>query len=159
MVKQNMAAEADPLAGGKEMTTQQCSFGKVGDFIKGTYTNKKVVDTQRGKNVLYELKVIIGTYHEIDPETKKGVDPAKEVVAGGFYTVWGGKQAIDDLFARSKLGDIVALQFKDSVPSKTKGNSPFKIFKTLTFGRDPEYFGQDSTSELEETANEVFSKE
>ncbi len=58
--------------------------------------------------------------------------------------VWGGKQAIDDLFARSKLGDIVGIQFKEEMESKTKGNAPFKVYRCLTFGRDESWFGEDS---------------
>lgn len=137
----------DPLSGGQEMTTQQVGFNQIGDFVKGTYTNKKFVES-KGVN-LYELKGKLGIYHKDDAEVS--------VQPGAFYNVWGGKTAIDDLFSRSKLGDIVAIQFKDESPSKTKGNSPFKIFKTLTFGHDKEYMGEDSdTTTLEDAANEAF---
>ena len=137
--------DKDPLAGGQEMTTQQVSFGKVGDWFKGTYVGKKVVDTARGKNNLYQLKGQLGEFHEMDAD-KKPIEPTKNVEAGSFYTVWGGKQSIDDLFARSQLGDIVAIQFKEEQPSKTKGNSPFKVFRCLHFGKDDSWMGEDAES-------------
>lgn len=136
----------DPLAGGQEMTTQSVTFGKVGDWIKGTYTGKKTVDNPNkpGEKVnLYELKGWLGEYHTVDGK-KNPIEPAAEVQAGSYYVVWGGKQAIDDLFARSKLGDIVGIQFKEEMESKTKGNAPFKVYRCLTFGRDESWFGEDS---------------
>jgi hypothetical protein len=135
----------DPLAGGQEMTTQQVSFGKVGDYIKGTYTAKKLVKTARGDNYIYQLKGQLGEYHEMD-ENKKPVGDAKDIAVGSYYSVWGGKQAIDDLFARAKFGDIVAIQFTEEQPSKTKGNSPFKVFRCLHFGKDDTYMGEDAES-------------
>ena len=117
-------AEQDPLAGGQEMTTQSVTFGKVGDFIKGTYTGKKLVNNPNkpGEQVyLYELKGWLGQYHNVDGK-KNPVDPAVEVESGSYYIIWGGKQTIDDLFGRIKLGDIVGIHFKREDEAKTKGS-------------------------------------
>ena len=140
---------ADPLAGGQEMTTQSVSFGKIGDWIKGTYTNKKLIKNpnKEGMVYLYEVKGVLGQFHNVDGK-KNPIEPVVEVRPGAFYIVWGGKQDIDDLFSRSKFGDIVAIQFKEETQSKTKGNAPFKVLRCLTFGRDPEYMGEDSQSEV-----------
>lgn len=153
MVKQT---SEDPLAGGQEMTTQTVTFGKIGNFIKGTYTGKKTVKNPNKDGVvnLYEVKGMIGHLHNVDGK-KNPIEPGYDVQAGSFYVVWGGKQAVDDLFSRSKLGDIIAIQFKDEQESKTKGNAPFKILKTLTFGADVNWMGEDSQS-LQEAAEVTF---
>lgn len=139
--------EQDPLAGGTEMSTQTVTFGKILDFIKGTYTNVKQVQNpnKEGMVNIYELKGQFGQFHAVDGK-KNPIEPAIEVQSGSYYTIWGGKQAIDDLFARSKFGDLVAIQFKDEQESKTKGNAPFKIFRCLTYGKDPSWMGEDSGS-------------
>ena len=138
-------SEVDPLAGGQEITTKQVTFGKVGDWVKATYVGKKLVDGVNGKVNLYELKGQLGEFHEVDPE-KKPIEPAIQIAVGSYYDVWGGKQAIDDLFARSQFGDIVAIQFKESQPSKTKGYANFKVFRCLHFGKDQEWKGEDADS-------------
>ena len=139
--------EKDPLEGGQEMTTQSVTFGKVGEFIKGTYTGKKMVKNpnKEGDVYLYELKGLIGQFHNVDGK-KNPIEPAVAVQPGAFYVIWGGKQAIDDLFARVRFGEVVAVKFKEEVESKTKGNAPFKVYTTLTFGMDESYMGEDSGS-------------
>jgi hypothetical protein len=127
--------------GGTEVTTQMVGFNVVGDFIRGTYTGKKHVET---KDVtLYEIKGELGQFHTKDDNGKINTDPTL-VEAGAYYQIWGGKNAIDDLFAKSRFGDVVAVQFKLEQPSKTKGYSPFKVFKTLQFGPDASYMGESS---------------
>lgn len=128
--------------GGKEVTSQAVSFGVPGDFIKGTYTSKKYIESK--DNYLYELKGDVGQYHPLD-DTKHPVAEATSVIKGEFYQIWGGKAAIDDLFKKSKFGDIVAVKFEQETPAKTKGNNPFKVFKTMQFGADPDYMGEDSS--------------
>lgn len=129
--------------GGTEVSTKAVSWGKPGDFIKGTFTAQKKVTTRNGENTLFELKGIIGSFHEMDGK-KNPVEPAIAVEAGAYYNVWGGKDVINGLFAKSKLGDIVSIKFESETESKTKGNAPFKSFKTLQFGPDAEYMGQSS---------------
>ncbi len=139
-------SEQDPFAGGKEVSEATVSWGKAGDYLKGTYVGKKLVASKNA--YLYEVKAASGSYHQLD-ELKAVKEPAVVAEPGGFYKVWGrekGKEGvIDDLFAKCKFGEIIAIQFKESQPSKTKGNAPFKLFKAMTFGVDPEYMGEDST--------------
>ena len=129
--------------GGTEVTSQAITFGKPGDFIKGVFTGSKHVDTGLGPTVLFELKGIAGKYHTVDGK-KNPVEPAVDIKAGEFYNVWRGKEGgqIDMLFKKSKLGDIIAIQFKEEIASKTKGYAPFKVFKTLQFGPDPDFMGE-----------------
>lgn len=131
--------------GGVEVTSQAVTFGKPGDFIKGTYTGVKDVKTDLGPTKLYELKGLVGMYHTVDGK-KNPVEPAVKISEGQFYDVWRGREggAIDKLFSRSKLGDIVSIQFKEEQPSKNKGYAPFKVFKTVQYGADPNYAGESS---------------
>lgn len=144
--------------GGTEVTSQAITFGKPLDFIKGTFTGSKDVKTDLGPTKLYELKGIVGSYHTVDAK-KNPVEPAVAVKTGEFYDVWRGREggAIDKLFSRSNLGDIISIQFKEEQPSKNKGYAPFKVFKTIQFGADPEYAGESSSGLLagaEEVPNE-----
>jgi len=132
--------------GGKKVDTQAVTFGKVGDFIKGTYTGKKVVHANGKDTTLYELKGLLGYYHTVDGK-KNPIEPGVNIEEGAYYNVWGGKDTIDGLFAKSRLGDIVAIQLEKEVESKTKGNAPYKVFETLQFGRDENYMGEDSSSQ------------
>lgn len=141
-------AQEDWEKGGQEVTTKMVGFNKPGDFIKGTYTGKKFVISKEVN--LYELKGILGSYHVNDAMGKLLEAPIM-VGASEYYNVWGGKTAIDDLFNKSKFGDIVAIKFHEELPSKTKGNHPFKVFKTLQFGVDPNYMGETAIAQkLEE---------
>jgi len=143
-----MNAQADPLAGGTEVTSQVVPFSVVGDFVRGTYTSKKAVTTQYGPNTVYEIKLAVGLWHNKE-KTKKITGEAGEYVA-----IFGGKNQVDGLFAKSKLGDIVALQLKEEKPTK-KGN-PWKNFLAKTYGADPEYMGEDSSAEGEKVEDESF---
>lgn len=129
---------ADVFAGGQEVKPNQVSFGKIGDFIIGYYTGHKEITTDRGVTKLYELKGILGEYHNVETTSDENgnkqvkVDAnATKVEAGDYFNVWGGKDAIDSLFAKSKLGQKVGVRFEEAIPSKKKGNSPFKVFKTV----------------------------
>lgn len=143
---------------GVEVASQAVTFGKPGDFIKGTYTGSKNVNTNLGPTVLYELKGDVGVYHNVDSK-KNPVEPAVSVVKGVFYNVWRGKEGstISDLFKKAKLGDIVAIQFKEEKESKTKGYAPFKVMKVMQFGKDPEYMGEsaEAVGQVFEGAEEV----
>lgn len=138
-------------SGGKEVASQTVTFGKVGDFIKGTYCGVKIINTTNGDTPLYEIKAIVGNYHTVD-DKKNPVDPAVLVEEGAYYNIWGslkptsGANAITSLFEKSKLGDIVAVKLESEPPSKTKGNAPFKKYKTMQFGPDANYMGEDSSS-------------
>ena len=110
-------AEQDPFAGGKEVTTKMVGFNKPGDFVKGVYTGKKHIDS---KDVnLYELKAIVGTFHQLD-NSKKLIETPISISEGEFVSVWGGKTSIDDLFAKSKFGEIVAIKFEAKSQAKLK---------------------------------------
>lgn len=136
--------------GGQDVDTQQVGFNVIGDFIKGTYTGKKWVESK--EQFLYELKGIVGTFHVMD-DNKKVVEKPVTVAPGAYYNIWGkpkGREGnVDALFKKSAFGDIVAVQFKEETPATKKGNHPFKIFKTKAFGRDKDYMGEDASAVAE----------
>jgi len=129
---------SDVFEGAQEIAPSQVSFGKVGDYVIGYYQGHKVITTSNGDSKLYELKGIQGEFHVTtngdDGNGNKVTTVAKEptkISVGDFYTVWGGKSKIDDLFAKAKLGQKVGVRFEAAIPSKTKGHSAFKDFKTV----------------------------
>jgi hypothetical protein len=128
----------DPFLGAREVTPSQVSFSKIGDYIIGYFNGSKDVIANDKAVKIYELKGIQGEFHTstttIDDNGNKSITVDKDAIKVGeneFYTVWGGKSAIDDLFKKAKLGQKVGIRFERSIPSKTKGNAPFKEFKTV----------------------------
>lgn len=129
---------SDAFDGAQEIAPSQVSFGKKGDYIIGYFTGSKDITTNNGDTKLYELKGIQGEFHVSsstnDENGNKVVTIAKEptvIAAGDYYSVWGGKSAVDDLFKKVKIGQKVGVRFEDAIPSKKKGNSPFKVMKTV----------------------------
>lgn len=129
---------ADVFDGAQEIAPSQVSFGKKGDYIIGYFTGSKEVTTNNGDTKLYELKGIQGEFHVSSSSNDDNgnkittvADKATPVVVGDFYSIWGGKSAIDDLFKKVRLGQKVGVRFEEALPSKKKGNSPFKVMKTV----------------------------
>lgn len=141
---------ADAFEGAKVLKPNRVTWGKVGNYIIGYYYGSKVVDTNNGKATIYELKGLMGEYNELETtddgngnKLTKVLEPAIAVEAGDFYNLFGGKDTIDSLFKKSKLGQKVGLRFTKATPSKTKGNSPFKTIETAMWDEvDPEFMGQ-----------------
>lgn len=128
----------DPFEGGQEVAPSQVSFGKIGDYIIGYFSGSKDITTDRGITKLYELKGVQGEFHvttnKDDGNGNKIVEVAKDatpITKDDFFNVWGGKDAIDDMFKKAKIGQKVGVRFEEAIPSKKKGNSAFKVFKTV----------------------------
>lgn len=128
----------DPFEGGQDVKPNQVSFGKKGDFIIGFYSGKKDIQTDRGTTYLYEVIGEQGHYHNSETtqddngnKVVKVDEKPTPVEKGEYYTVWGGKDAIDDLFKKASVHQKVGIRFEDAIPSKKKGNSPFKVMKTV----------------------------
>lgn len=129
---------SDPFAGGQDVKPNQVSFGKKGDFIIGYYSDKKDIQTDRGTTYLYQLVGIEGAFHNTETTSDENgnkvikVDEKPTTVnKGEYYSVWGGKDAIDDLFKKASQYQKVGIRFEDAIPSKKKGNSPFKVMKAV----------------------------
>lgn len=127
------------------------SWGKVGDYVKGTLVEVREKDCrlpnhegERQKE--YEIKVEVGQFHNID-ENKMPVEPSVVIERGQFYRFSGKasfKSALDDSMRKIKIGQIVGIRFSDEVPSKTKGYAKAKILKVYAGEMDPTYMGETS---------------
>ena len=131
-------ADKDPFAGGQDVTPNQARFNKVGDYIIGFFTGSKEINGTNGPIKLYSVKGIQGEYHEAESDVDANgnkvttiVEPGVKVNAGDYYNIFGGKDSIDDLFKKAKIGQKVGLRFEEAIASKTKGNSPFKVIKPV----------------------------
>lgn len=126
----------DLFSGSKEVKPGKFNWGKVGDFIIGYFVGSQEIETENGLRKLYEIKAVQGLYHEVentsDENGNKIVKVSPESISlevGEFYNVWG-RDDIDKFFHKVKIGQKVGLQFKEVLPSKKKGYSPFKVIKT-----------------------------
>lgn len=118
-----------------EVQSSWIKWGKVGDYFIGTLTAKRTVEDQfnAGKTQeVYDFKMKEGSFHNI-LEDKSVAKDATIVESGELYSV-GGKASIDAQMRNVKIGQIVGMKFKESVPSKTKGYNPSKVIKIYTSG-------------------------
>ena len=151
--------EVDIFAGAKEIKPGKFNFGKVGDYIVGYFHSVKEVDTDSGRARIYNIKACSGQYHNTDTSFDANgnkvvtVDEAvTKLDENVLYPVWGKAVdkagQIDDFLKVVKLNQKVAIQLKEFKPSKKKGYSPLKIYKTMAW---PE-FDPESEESLVETA-------
>ncbi len=136
--------EVDPFADMQEIKTQSLTFGKVGDWVRGTLTRRdkatsKFNDGNKEINV-YEFKAQGGVDH--DKEGKQA-----ELVEGAYYTFWG-KPQLDNGMRTVNIGQVFGVCFKETKPS-TKGN-PQKIFTVALGGMDESYGGESAELTPEE---------
>lgn len=139
----------DPFAGSKEVAPSRITFSKVGDYVIGYYNAKKIVDFESGPTPVYELKGITGQFHTSKSMTDENGNKVTKVSESPvpitpreYYTLIGGKDAIDDLFKKSRLGQKVGIKFTSVKPSKKPGYAGFKVFEPHMWDEvDPEYMG------------------
>lgn len=160
-----MSDEQDPFAGGKEMLDTPVSFAKIGDWVKGTFTGFKAINTDNGPTKLYEIKGQRGSYHTSETKNDENgnkvvtvIEPAVEVNPGDFLKIWGGKGKIEDGFKKAKIGQIIAIKFESTTPSKKQGYSPFKNFRFAHFEMDKDYIGETSDDQGTEVADTPFGE-
>jgi hypothetical protein len=120
-------------------------WGKVGDWFKGTLTDKRQVKStlpgQEDKMVMiYDFLAKGGSFHAINEDKTIAEEPTI-VNEGEFWTI-GGKAGIDTQMRNIKLGQIVGLRYAETKASKTKGFNPLKIIKVFAGAMDEEYQGQ-----------------
>ena len=119
------------------------SWGKVGDFVEGTLTDVVVREVQDDKKGLvrkntYEIKADDGQYHTTD-DNKNPVEPPIKCTEGEYFTVWGGKQTIDNGLRKAKIGQKVKMVFAGEGEPKKKGYSGFKLIKVYLGMMDTEW--------------------
>lgn len=136
---------SDPnFEGLEEVKSQWIKWGKVGDWIRGTLTDVREMDSnlpgKTGKVKVYEFLAHGGSFHDLD-EKKNPVAKATVLEKGAIWII-GGKAGIDTQMRNVKLGQIFGMRFAAEKPSKTKGFNPTKVIKVLIGGMDPDYQGQ-----------------
>lgn len=148
-----MAEAQDPLAGMEEVQSKTVAFGRVGDFIKGTFTDKKLQPNANRPGEMqnvYELKAELGQYHATLKDEQTGektiATESTLVEAGEYYRVYG-KDSMDDAMKKAKIGQVVAFKLVEIRKPSKPGNNPFKLIKTFLGEMDPEYMGENSATQ------------
>ncbi len=144
----NENAGADPLGDLNEVKSQWIKWGKAGDWIRGTLTDVREMDSnladRPGEKVkFYEFLASGGSFHyfeKVAGETK--VDATPTVLEKGSIWLVGGKAGIDAQMRNVKIGQIFGMQFSEEKPNKNKSFSPTKVIKVRIGEMDPEYKGQ-----------------
>ena len=141
---QNTNNEAN-FEGLEEVKTSWVKWGQQGDWIRGTLTDVREIDSnllgKAGEKVkVYEFVAAGGSFHELD-ERKNPVEEATVLEKGSFWTV-GGKAGIDNQMRNVKIGQVFGMRFAEEKPSKTKGFNPTKVIKVLVGSMDENYSGQ-----------------
>lgn len=149
---------SDPFEGGREVKPSRISFAKVGDYVIGYFNQSKIVQFENGATPVYELKGIAGQFHTskntTDENGNKVVTVDENPVnvdKGDYYTLIGGKESIDSMFKKARLGQKVGIKFESVKPSKKPGFSGFKVFAPFMWDeQDPEFMGQSAEDLVEE---------
>lgn len=136
----------DQFQGLEEVKSQWIKWGKPGDWIRGTLTDVREMDSnlpgKTGKVKVYEFLALAGSFHDLDAK-KNPVETPTVLEKGTIWTV-GGKAGIDNQMRNVKIGQQFGMRFTEEKPAKTKGFNPIKVIKILVGGMDPEYQGQSS---------------
>src|SRR3990167_4673590 len=127
------------------------SWGKINDNIQGTLIDiREMKSTFPGQEdvlvKIYDIQADGGSYHEIDPETKKAVGNPIEIKKGDVYSV-GGRATVEKRvgtekvkikvlmgMSRIKIGQKLGLKFEEIIKSKQKGFSDTKVIRIYSAG-------------------------
>ena len=129
----------------EEVKSQWVKWGAVGDWVRGTLTDVREIDSQlpgkQGeKTKVYEFIAAGGSFHELD-ERKNPVAEPTVLEKGSFWTI-GGKAGIDNQMRNVKIGQVFGMRFAEEKPSKTKEFNPTKVIKVLVGSMDENYKGE-----------------
>lgn len=110
-----------------EVRAMQMDWGKVGDFILGTFVKARHnVETQFGKNSIYEILAEKGQYHQLTK--KKPADAPTLIEKGQVYTVWGRGDLFDGIMNGIMPGQILKLMFTEERGTKMGDAKIVKVF-------------------------------
>lgn len=114
-----------------KLESGRVQWGKIGDFIKGTYIDKRDIKYDDGKTgYIYEILATGGEYHSItDDDSGNSVIAEKATaIEKGDYVRVSGKKGIDDEMKKVKIGQKVGFRF-EAMGKKVSGKKPFKDVK------------------------------
>lgn len=133
-----------------EIRSSWIKWGKVGDYITGTLTDVREINSnlpgKQGERVkVYEVKIDEGSFHELD-DKKNPIEPPISLPAEEIWLV-GGRMGIDAQMRRVKVGQKLGMKFTDEKPPRQKGYNALKIIKVYTDGHmDEEWLGSQEIS-------------
>ena len=99
------------------------------------------------KNI-YEIKADSGQFHNID-DKKNPIEPPIKCGVGEYFTVWGGRETIDNVMRKAKIGQKVKLFFAEEGEPKKKGYSGFKLIKGYLGAMDEAWLAEQEPSASE----------
>jgi hypothetical protein len=142
------AKAADPFEGMNEVKSQWIKWGKPGDWIRGTLTDVREMESQMSDRAgemvkVYEFMASGGSFHYF--EKINGVVEVQEeptLLEGGAIWTVGGKPGIDSQMRNVKVGQIFGMRFAEEKPNKNKAFSPNKVIKVLIGEMHLNYMGQ-----------------
>lgn len=136
----------DPMFGmqQQEVKYNNLKFGKVGDWFKGTLTEKsKQIKNNLppfGMQTVFGFKAHGGSFHDI---VKKQVQAeATQVVEGDFWSYITGKDVIINQIKNAKIGQVIGLRLTEIKPSTKPGFDDTKIISVFVGDMDPTYQGE-----------------
>lgn len=118
----------DDLFGAEsEMSSATVDWGKAGDFIVGTFVKSRHdVETQFGKNSIYELSADRGQFHKL---TKKVAAEKPTIIGKGeAYNIWGRNDIFNGQMNALRPGQIVKIEFVAENEGKNGTWKDVKIF-------------------------------
>lgn len=151
MAQPKALQEDDIFNEGNKLESGRVQWGKIGDYIKGTYIDKREIKYDDGKTgFVYELLATGGEYHAItDDESGNAIIAEKATtIASGDYVRVSGKKGIDDEMKKVKIGQKVGFRF-EGMGKKVAGKKPFKDVKVYRGAMDEEWLKeQNKTDEI-----------
>ena len=110
-----------------EMSAQGVDWGKVGDYIVGTFTKARHnVDTQFGENSIYEFLAERGKFHKL---TKKVPSETPTTISKGeTWNVWGRNDIFNGMLNGLRPGQIVKIEYVGDKDTKMGVLKEVKIF-------------------------------
>src|SRR3990167_4003761 len=148
----NATQEDDIFNEDNKLESGRVQWGKIGDYVKGTYVDKRDIKYDDGKTgYIYEILAYGGEYHAItDDETGNVVVAEKAtVIESGDYVRVSGKKGIDDEMKKIKIGQRVGLRF-EAMGKKVAGKKPFKDVKVYRGAMDEQWL-KEQEPKVEET--------
>lgn len=118
-------------------TGSYIQWGKEGDYVAGTVTDvKEVESTLPGKEgqmqKVYDILVEEGQYHPINED--KSIADKPVVLEKDSMIKVGEKSGMEQQLKYVKLGQKVGIKYAETKPNKKKGYNAFKLVKVYTTG-------------------------
>lgn len=110
-----------------EMTSQTVDWGKVGDYILGTFVKARHnVETQYGTNSIYEIYSEKGSYHKLVNKVPIALEGV--IKKGETWNVWGRNDIFNGMMNSLRPGQVVKVVYSEDKPTKMGTSKIIKIY-------------------------------